>query len=176
MSEEMKNNMQEINPEEMGEVAGGAAGGHWIVYTVVKGDSLNKIGKRYGVTVDDLGRLAARALARREAFILDAQHIASKPIPVEVYVKTIYERIRNRAKMRFSDLVDARTPSGVVVVTFLAVLELYKRGMIKVRQKKEFGDIEMAYIQGAPPLVLKDEDDALAVQMKGKAKDNVRRA
>ncbi|MBQ3387571.1 MAG: segregation/condensation protein A [Eggerthellaceae bacterium] len=128
-----------------------------------------------GITVDDLGRLAAAALARREAFILDAQHIASKPIPVEVYVKTIYERIRNRAKMRFSELVDEHTPSGVVVVSFLAVLELYKRGMIKVRQKREFGDIEMSYIQGAPPLVLKDAE-VTDVQVKGKAKDNVRRA
>ena len=56
MSEEMKNNMQEINPEVMEEAAGGAAGGRWIVYTVVKGDSLSRIGTRYHVTVDDLVR------------------------------------------------------------------------------------------------------------------------
>ncbi len=55
MSEEMKNNMQEINPEEMEEIAGGA-GGRWIVYTVVKGDNLSRIGTRYHVTVDDLVR------------------------------------------------------------------------------------------------------------------------
>ena len=55
MSEEMKSNMQEINSEEMEEIAGGA-GGHWIVYTVVKGDSLSRIGTRYHVTVDDLVR------------------------------------------------------------------------------------------------------------------------
>ena len=47
--------MQEINPEEMEQAAGGA-GAKYIIYTVVKGDSLNKIGKRYGVTVDDLVR------------------------------------------------------------------------------------------------------------------------
>ena len=56
MSEEMKNNMQEVNPEELDEVAGCAAGGHWIVYTVVKGDSLSRIGKHYHVTVNDLVR------------------------------------------------------------------------------------------------------------------------
>ena len=43
MSEEMKNNMQEVNPEELDEVAGGAAGGHWI-------------SKHYHVTVNDLVR------------------------------------------------------------------------------------------------------------------------
>ena len=56
MSEEMKNNMQEVNPEMMEEAAGGAAGGRWIVYTVVKGDSLSRIGTRYHVTVNDLAR------------------------------------------------------------------------------------------------------------------------
>ena len=56
MSEEMKNNMQEVNPEMMEEAAGGAAGGRWIVYTVVKGDSLSRIGTRYHVTVNDLVR------------------------------------------------------------------------------------------------------------------------
>ena len=110
-----------------------------------------------GVSLDDLGLLAAGALARREAFLLDSEHIAGKPIPVEVYVKTIFERIRNRAKMRFGELVDANTPKSVVVVAFLAVLELYKRSMIRVRQVKEFGDIEMEYIEGAPPLVLDEE-------------------
>ena len=56
MSEEMMNNLQEINPEELNEAAGGAAGGRWITYTVVKGDSLSRIGTRYHVTVNDLVR------------------------------------------------------------------------------------------------------------------------
>ena len=128
-----------------------------------------------GVTVDDLGALAASALARREAFILDAQHIAAKPVPVEVYVKMIYERIRNRAKMRFSELVDDRTPASVVVVSFLAILELYKRSMIRVRQVKEFGDIELRWIEGAPALVLQETEE-VAVGLKGKGAADVRRS
>ena len=55
MSEEMKNNMQEVNPEELEEAAGGAGKGYFI-YTVVKGDSLSRIAKRYHVTVNDLVR------------------------------------------------------------------------------------------------------------------------
>ena len=128
-----------------------------------------------GVTVDELGLIAAAALARREAFILDAKHIAAKPVPVEVYVKTIYERIRNRAKIRFSELVDERTPSSVVVVSFLAILELYKRSMIKIRQVKEFGDIELRYIEGAPELVLNDKGE-IEVSLKGKGTSDVRRS
>lgn len=51
----MSENLNEINPEQMEEAAGGA-GSRYIIYTVVKGDCLNKIAHRYHVTVDDLVR------------------------------------------------------------------------------------------------------------------------
>ena len=51
----MSENMQEVNSEQMEEAAGGA-GSRYIIYTVVKGDCLNKIAHRYHVTVDDLVR------------------------------------------------------------------------------------------------------------------------
>lgn len=53
MSEEMKNNQQEINLEEMEEIVGGVRRTYFI-YTVVKGDSLSRIGNRFGVTVAQL--------------------------------------------------------------------------------------------------------------------------
>ena len=102
-----------------------------------------------GVTLDSLATAAAKCYARRETFLLDSEHIAAKPLPVETYVTTIKGRIQNKGKMRFSHLVDARTEKPVIVVTFLAVLELYKRGVISVRQDQEFGDIEMIYLEGS---------------------------
>ena len=48
----------------------------------------------------------------------------------------------------------------VVVVTFLAVLELFKRNMVRVQQDDLFGDIEIEYIEGSGELLL-DGDDAL---------------
>ena len=49
MSEEMK----EVSLEEMAATAGGA-GKNKTVYTVVRGDNLSKIAKRFGVTVKQL--------------------------------------------------------------------------------------------------------------------------
>lgn len=46
------------------------------------------------VSLDSLALLAARALARREVFLLESEHIAAKPIPVEVHVRAIHQRIR----------------------------------------------------------------------------------
>ncbi len=113
-----------------------------------------------GVTVDALAYQAAAALARREVFLLESEHIAAKPIPVEVHVRAIHQRIRNRKKMRFSELVGPETPKEVLVVTFLAILELYKRMMVNLVQDEAFGDIAIDYIEGSGELNL-EGDDAL---------------
>ncbi|MCI9262308.1 ScpA family protein [uncultured Adlercreutzia sp.] len=113
-----------------------------------------------GVSIDALAYQAAAALARREVFLLESEHIAAKPIPVEVHVRAIHQRIVNRKHLRFSDLVNAETPTEVVVVTFLAILELYKRVMVRLEQAEDFGDIAIDYIEGSGELIL-DGDDAL---------------
>lgn len=116
------------------------------------------------VTMDGLALLAARAFARRDAFLLESEHIAAKPIPVEVHVRAIHQRIQNKKTLRFSELVDERTPVPVVVVTFLAVLELYKRAMVKIEQVELFGDIDICYIEGSGELVLTGDDSLTSVE------------
>ena len=49
----MSENMKEINANEMEQAAGGAAA-KYVIYTVVRGDTLTKIANRYNVTVNDL--------------------------------------------------------------------------------------------------------------------------
>ena len=115
------------------------------------------------VTLDSLALTCARALARRDVFLLESEHIAAKPIPVETHVRAIHQRIVNRGHLRFSDLVDERTPTPVVVVTFLAVLELYKRSMVKINQDELFGDISIDYIEGSGELDLTGEDALTSV-------------
>lgn len=119
------------------------------------------------VTLDGLALIAARAFARREAFLLESEHIAAKPIPVEVHVRAIHQRIRNKKTLRFSELVDDQTPTPVVVVTFLAILELYKRSMVTLRQNEQFGDIDIAYIEGSGELDLTGDDALTSVGEEG---------
>ncbi len=100
-----------------------------------------------GVTVDALGMLAANAMARREIFLLESEHIAAKPIPVEVHVQAIHARIRTKKRLSFKELIAGDTRPALVVVTFLAILELYKRRMVYLEQPNPFGDIEIGYIE-----------------------------
>ena len=69
----------------------------------------------------------------------------------------------NKKRLRFSELVDEGTPLPVVVVTFLAVLELYKRAMVKIEQQEQFGDIDIRYIEGSGELVLTGDDALTSV-------------
>lgn len=113
-----------------------------------------------GIGLDDLTRRCVKALTRRDEFLLESEHIAAKPIPVEDRVRALHERIVQEKHLRFSQVIDAHTPVPVIVVSFLALLELYKRNMVTLRQEHSFGDIAIDYIEGSGALLL-DGDDAI---------------
>lgn len=112
-----------------------------------------------GVSIDSLGYLAANAMAKREIFLLESEHIAAKPIPVEVHVRAIHKRITSKKHLKFSELISAEHTPQIVVVSFLAILELYKRKMVTLEQEEQFGDISIDYIEGSGELILDDDDD-----------------
>ena len=111
-----------------------------------------------GIPVETLGVIAAEVMARRETVLLESEHIAAKPIPVEVHVKSLHYRIMNEKHLKFSEIIDEETPTPIVVVTFLAILELYKRSMVKIVQDDQFGDIEIDYIEGSGELTFDDDE------------------
>ncbi len=110
------------------------------------------------VTLDSIGYLAAQAYARREVALLESEHIAAKPIPVELHVRALHARLSKQKHLRFSDVVTDDTPTPLVVVTFLALLELYKRRMVSLTQDQLFGDIDVDFIEGSGELVFDEED------------------
>lgn len=111
------------------------------------------------VSLDSLAYLCAEAMARREVFLLESEHIAAKPIPVETHVRAIHRRLSVRKHMMFSELLEQAPTLQVRVVSFLAVLELYKRSMIKLDQPQAFGDISIDYIEGSGELTFTEEDE-----------------
>lgn len=104
------------------------------------------------VQLDDLARYFVGCYTRRDAFLLESEHIASKPIAVEKYVRSIHQRICTQKRFKFSEIAPPGSPAPVVVVSFLAILELLKRNMVTVRQKGVFGEIEVEYIEGSGTL------------------------
>ena len=125
------------------------------------------------VPLETLTYLAVGAYARRETMLLESEHIAAKPIPVEVHVRALHARIRNRKQMRFSEIVGQDTPTPIVVVSFLAILELYKRAMVDIVQDGTFGDITITYREGSGELSFDEEGaDAQAADVEGVSIDS----
>lgn len=67
--------------------------------------------------------------------------IEKEEVRVEDKMKMIREQIRGLSQIRFRALLEVQASKTQVVVTFLAILELMKIGVLTVRQEEIFGDI-----------------------------------
>ncbi|MDR0888666.1 MAG: segregation/condensation protein A [Coriobacteriales bacterium] len=113
------------------------------------------------VTLHELGVICADLASRREVFLLNAEHIAQKPIPVETRVEALSDILSKKRKMSFKDALGGSHDAAIVVVNFLAVLELYHRGIIDMEQEEQYGNITLAWRDEedwAPAVVTDDED------------------
>lgn len=110
-----------------------------------------------GITLRGLGVICADLDSKRQGFLLEAEHIAPKRLPVALTVASVDRITRARPLLTFSDLLDGQRTPEQVVVTFLAVLELYKRGSVELRQEDNFAEIDIARVPGAPAYELDDE-------------------
>ena len=120
------------------------------------------------VKIEQLGQLCAACIARRDVFLLESEHIAARVIPVETQVRIVYDRVCEQGIARFSDFVSAQDDSHVIVVTFLAVLELFKRNMVSLRQDELFGDIEIGYVESSKRQILDEEYDSVIEDTDGR--------
>ncbi|KND47583.1 MAG: segregation and condensation protein A [Parcubacteria bacterium C7867-006] len=70
--------------------------------------------------------------------------VVQKVISLEEMMDSLAERITKSMKMTFKDFAGVgKTEKVNVIVSFLAMLELVKQGIIQVRQDKDFHDIEI---------------------------------
>ena len=96
-----------------------------------------------GVTLHGLAVLCADLVHRREVFLLEAEHVAAAPISLELHVEAVRRMLTARQHMGFRELLAEGAPVEEIVVTFLAILELYKLGHVRLEQSEPFGEIEI---------------------------------
>lgn len=111
-----------------------------------------------GITLRSLAVICADLDSRRETVLLEAEHVAPRRLPIALTVASVDRMTRSRPLLTFSDLLDGQSSAEVVVATFLAVLELFKRGAIRVTQSQVFGEIDIARVEGAPAFELDDSE------------------
>jgi len=72
-------------------------------------------------------------------------------ISLEEMMTRLEDRISRNLLVRFSELNAGETERKVVIVSFLAILELFKQGNLLLRQTERFSDIEIEREKGQTP-------------------------
>lgn len=102
-----------------------------------------------GITLLGLAVICADLDSRRETFLLEAEHVAPKRVPLELTVASVDRFTMAHEHTTFRDLLDADATTEQLVVTFLAILELSKRGSVVLNQDELFGTISIERVPGA---------------------------
>lgn len=103
-----------------------------------------------GITLRGLAVICADLDSRREGFLLEAEHIAPKRLPVALTVASVDRVTRAHPHTTFDELLDGDSTPEQVVVTFLAILQLYKLGSVRLTQNDNFETIDIDRVKGAP--------------------------
>ena len=69
--------------------------------------------------------------------------IIKKVISLEEAITNLTERVQSALKMSFKQFVGNQKEKVNIIVSFLGMLELVKRGIISVEQENHFQDIQM---------------------------------
>ena len=103
----------------------------------------------------ELAVLAAHALAPRTLPTVDLGHLHSPAVSVREQAAMLVERLRRGSGMSFRALVADAGSTIVVVVRFLAVLELFREGAVAFDQVEPLGELTVRWTGG--------EDDTVEV-------------
>lgn len=69
--------------------------------------------------------------------------VVQKVISLEEVIESLTERVKRGIKTSFKEFAKNKAQKVDVIVSFLAMLELVKQGILAVEQREHFGDIEM---------------------------------
>ena len=106
-----------------------------------------------GITLRSLAVICADLDSRRDSFLLEAEHVAPRRLPIALTVASVDRLTRSHELTTFSELLGGDERPESVVATFLACLELSKLGSVTLTQERTFGEIDVARVPGAPAFV-----------------------
>jgi len=109
------------------------------------------------ITPRQLAAAAKRVFAPKPEPRVDTDHVAPVRASVADAIVVVLARLPDTAPMSLRDLVAGAADRVEAVVRFLAVLELYKQGIVELDQAETFGDLRVMRLEEARDI------DALSV-------------
>lgn len=101
-----------------------------------------------GTSVRSLQRAAIRVLAPRPVPVVDLFHVNPITITVADAVAELLDELPRVETISFRRLTADLAERIEVIVRFLAVLELFKQGVVEIDQPERFGDIQITWAPG----------------------------
>jgi len=92
--------------------------------------------------VQTLGGMGAEMKIFRNDEV-DISFIAPIKINIQDYMERIRETLLSRPRVTFRELTEGMRDRIELIVTFMAMLEMYKRDEVDIEQSERFGDIEI---------------------------------
>ena len=99
-----------------------------------------------GITSADVARAFLRATAPRPVLRVDLTHVAPIRMSVADAVAELVDELPRVGRITFRRLTSALIERLEVIVRFLALLELFKQGLVDLEQADACGDIEVLWL------------------------------
>jgi segregation and condensation protein A len=120
------------------------------------------------LTPEGLAELAARALAPKPEPVLSIAHVHAPAVSVREQAAIIVDRLRRSGSTTFRALTGDAPDTLTTVARFLALLELFREGVIGFDQATPLGELHVRWTGGdVEEVEVSDEFDAAAEQPAG---------
>jgi len=99
-----------------------------------------------GVTPERLRQAFLRASTPRPVPRVELDHVAPIRVTVGEAMEEMVDELRRAGRISFRRLTDGLVERIEVIVRFLAVLEMFKQGLVELDQAETFGEIEIRWM------------------------------
>jgi len=125
-----------------------------------------------GVGAQRFAAIANRVLSPKTSPVFSADHLYQPTVNVAEQASKIVEQLRRTGRMTFRGLTADAENTLVVIARFLALLELYKEGVIRFEQMISLGELQITWVGSAQGEVSVSDEFDVPVQTIDEA-DNV---
>jgi len=125
-----------------------------------------------GVGAQRFAAIANRVLTPKTSPIFSIDHLHQPTVSVAEQASKIVEQLRRTGRMTFRGLTADAENTLVVIARFLALLELYKEGVIRFEQMISLGELQITWVGSAQGEVSVSDEFDVPVQTIDEA-DNV---
>jgi len=117
-----------------------------------------------GVGAQRFAAIANRVLTPKTSPIFSIDHLHQPTVSVAEQASKIVEQLRRTSRMTFRGLTADAENTLVVIARFLALLELYKEGVIRFEQMISLGELQITWVGTAAGEVSVSDEFDIPVQ------------